>query len=105
MMRAIWNGVVLAESAHTELLEGHYYFPPGTVKPEFLRRSTTQINCPWKGMADFCHLEVDGERCENAAWYFPAPKPEAREIRNYIAFGDSVEIEIVEAQAVCLSGQ
>ena len=38
MPRALWNGVVIAESAHTEIVEGNYYFPPGSLRQEFFRR-------------------------------------------------------------------
>ena len=50
MPRAIWNGVVLAESEHTEQVEGNHYFPPSAVRREHLRESTTHTHCPWKGV-------------------------------------------------------
>ncbi len=104
MMRAIWNGVIVAESAQTELLLGNHYFPPGTVNAQYLRRSAAQKNCPWIGTADFLHLEVGGERVENACWFYPSPRPEAREIRNYVAFGEAVEIQMTETAAFSMAG-
>ena len=35
MPKAIWNGVVLAESDACRIVEGHYYFPPEAVKPDY----------------------------------------------------------------------
>jgi len=36
MARAIWNGVVIAESDATVMVEGNHYFPPTAVKREYL---------------------------------------------------------------------
>lgn len=105
MIRAKWNGVVIAESNQTELLEGIYYFPPGTVKQQYLQRSAKVTNCTWKGTAEFSDLVVDGLQCENAAWTFPSPKIEVRDIRGYVAFTDDVEVTVVELQNFCMAGQ
>ena len=50
MAKAIWNGVVLAESEKYELVEGNVYFPPGSVKTEYHRDSDSHPECPWKGL-------------------------------------------------------
>ena len=39
MAKATWNGAVLAESDNSILVEGNIYFPPDSVKREFLRDS------------------------------------------------------------------
>jgi len=104
MVRAIWNGVVLATSEHTELLEGQHYFPPGTVDAAHLVRSSTMQNCLWKGVSQHFHIEVNGQVNPDAAWCFPEPKPEARDLRNYIAFNDTVSIEIVAINDLCVAG-
>ena len=41
---------MLAESAHTEMVEGNHYFPPDMVLREHLRDSATHTSCPWKGL-------------------------------------------------------
>ena len=43
-------------------------------------------------MASYYDVEVDGERLEAAAWYYPDPKPAAREISGYVAFGKGVRV-------------
>lgn len=46
MVRARWNGAVIAESDDTVVVEGSHYFPAGSVNQEYLvpgRRSTV---CP-----------------------------------------------------------
>lgn len=61
MPRAIWNGTVVAESDRCVVVEGNQYFPPGTVKPEHLRPSATHTTCPWKGVASYYDVVVNGE--------------------------------------------
>jgi uncharacterized protein (DUF427 family) len=68
--RATLNGVTLAESDHTEIVEGNHYFPPGSVNRDLFRESATSTHCPWKGDASHLSVEVDGTRVEDAAWYY-----------------------------------
>ncbi|MDX9959071.1 MAG: DUF427 domain-containing protein, partial [Spirochaetia bacterium] len=49
MIRAEWQGTILAESENTTVIEGNHYFPPGDVHMQFLQKSTTHTVCPWKG--------------------------------------------------------
>ncbi len=39
MVKAIWSGVVLAESDKYEMVEGNVYTPPQSVKREYFRDS------------------------------------------------------------------
>ena len=91
-MRAIWNNRVIAESDDTIVVERNHYFPKESVKAEFLKNSGTHTTCPWKGLASYYTLDVDGRQNPDAAWYYPEPKPEAANIANYIAFWKGVEI-------------
>ncbi len=91
-MKAIWNNTVLAESDETIVIEGNHYFPPESIKREFFKASDTHSTCPWKGVASYYTLEVDGQRNEDAAWYYPETSDLARKIKNYIAFWKGVEI-------------
>ncbi len=93
MATARWNGIVLAESDHCRMVEGNYYFPPDSVHREYLKPSRAHSLCFWKGLASYCHIEVDGARNHNAAWYYPAPTWLAKRIKNYVAFWNGVEIE------------
>jgi len=92
MPRAIWNGVVLAESAATRIVEGNHYFPPDTIQKYHLKKSDTHTTCPWKGVASYYHVVADGKVNEDAAWYYPDPKPAAMEIKDHIAFWKGVEV-------------
>lgn len=92
-MKAIWNGLVLAESDHTELVEGNHYFPPETINRDCFRQSDRHTTCPWKGVASYYDITDGQETVRNAAWYYPDPKPAAANIRDHVAFYGMVEIE------------
>ncbi len=92
MIQAIWNGVVLAQSEHTEIVEGNHYFPPEAINRAFFRDSDRHTTCPWKGVASYYDVVVDGQEVRNAAWYYPEPKPAAQNIRNHVAFYRMIQI-------------
>lgn len=91
-MKATWNGAVLAESDATRVVEGNHYFPPESLRREHFEASATHTLCGWKGEASYETVVVDGRRNEDAAWYYPEPKPAAGEIRGYVAFWRGVEV-------------
>jgi uncharacterized protein (DUF427 family) len=91
-MKAIWNGVVLAESDRTVVVEGNHYFPAESLRREFFRDSSHHTTCGWKGEASYYHVEVDGQRNDNAAWYYPDPKEAARQIKGHVAFWKGVQV-------------
>jgi uncharacterized protein (DUF427 family) len=91
-MKAIWNNTVLAESNETIQVEGNPYFPPQAIKNEFFKPSSTHTTCPWKGLASYYTLEVDGQKNADAAWYYPQPKDAAKQIAGYVAFWKGVKI-------------
>lgn len=93
MAKAIWNGVVLAESTHTEMVEGNHYFPPNSINHEYFTASSHHTTCHWKGVASYFTLEVNGKKNENAAWFYPSPKDAARNIKDHVAFWRGVQVE------------
>jgi uncharacterized protein (DUF427 family) len=93
MAKASWGGKVIAESDTTVVVEGNQYFPPEAVKKELLKPSSHTTVCPWKGTAHYYHIEVNGMQNDNAAWYYPEPKPAAAEIKDRIAFWRGVRVE------------
>ncbi len=93
MLKAVWKITILAESENTISIEGNHYFPPGDVKQEYLVESDYRTRCPWKGLAHYYDLVVDGEKKENAVWSYPDPKEKARHITGYFAFGKGVTVE------------
>ena len=92
MATAKWNGVVIAESDDTVVVENNHYFPRSAVRADVLRGSGTHTVCPWKGTASYYSLVVDGATNPDAAWYYENPKPAAAEITDRIAFWRGVEV-------------
>jgi len=90
---ARWNGAVIAESDDTVIVEGNHYFPPESVNEALLEASDSHTNCPWKGVASYKSLLVDGKRNPDAVWYYPDPKPAAAEIKGRYAFWKVVTVE------------
>jgi uncharacterized protein (DUF427 family) len=94
MARAIWNGAVIAESDDCIVIEGNQYFPPDSVKRQYLQVSATHSLCPWKGTASYYDLVVGGRTNKDAAWFYPKPKDAAKQIANYVAFWHGVAVEV-----------
>ncbi len=98
MAKATWNGVVLAESDKYEMVEGNVYFPPESVKGEYLTEGDRQYTCPWKGETRYHDIVVEGKINKNAAWSYPEPKEAAKNIKGHVAFergflGKGVKVE------------
>ena len=91
-LQAVFNGTVVAESDRTKSVEGNYYFPPDSIRPEFFRESSLHTVCPWKGLASYYTVEVDGRRTKDAAWFYARPSFLARRIKGYVAFWKGVEV-------------
>ena len=91
-MKAVWNNVTIAESNDTVVVENNHYFPTASVKQDYLQASDTHSTCPWKGEASYYHIAVNDQVNEDAAWYYPKPKPGAEQVKDRIAFWKGVEI-------------
>lgn len=94
-VRATANGVTVAESDRTVVVEGNRYFPPDAVDRRYLRQSETHTRCPWKGRASYYDVVVDHLALPDAAWYYPKPWPLARRIRDHVAFWHGVTVDEV----------
>lgn len=92
-MKAVWKGVVIADSDDTVLVEGNHYFPEASLNRAYVTFSNHRSTCPWKGQANYYSLLVDGELNPDAAWYYPDPRPEAEQVRGRVAFWKGVSIE------------
>jgi uncharacterized protein (DUF427 family) len=99
-VRAVWNGVVLADSADTVVVEGNHYFPPESVNRQYFTPSSSHTVCPWKGIASYHTVVVDGGSNRDAAWFYPHPSLLARRIKGRVAFWHGVRVEPVDAEPV-----
>ena len=84
---------VIAESDDTVVVEGNHYFPKEAIKPGYFQESSTHTICPWKGVASYYSLQIDGQTNRDAAWYYPEPKDAARQVKDRVAFWKGVKVE------------
>lgn len=91
-MKATWNGITLAESDDTVVVEGNHYFPAHALRREYFAESETHTFCPWKGEASYFDVQVNGETNKDAAWYYASPKQAAANIRDRVAFWKGVSV-------------
>ena len=91
-MKAIWNEQLIAESDDTIVIENNHYFPPASLNQDYLEASEHTSYCGWKGEANYYHIVVGGQTNPDAAWTYREPKPDAAEIKDYVAFWKGVEI-------------
>jgi uncharacterized protein (DUF427 family) len=91
-MKATWKGAVLAESDETIVVEGNHYFPDHSIDRSYFVESMAHTNCPWKGVASYYDISVNGEVNKDAAWFYPDPKEAAVNIRDRIAFWKGVVV-------------
>ena len=96
MAKAIWNGVILAESDKYEMVDGNVYFPPESVHKEYLHDNGRDYTCPWKGQADYYDIIVADKVNSDAAWSYADPKTAAMHMKEHVAFerGKGVAIEM-----------
>jgi uncharacterized protein (DUF427 family) len=92
MAQATWNGKVLAKSDRCETVEGNLYFPPDALDKTYFAESDTHTTCPWKGVASYYNVVVEGEVNRDAAWYYPQAKEAAKNIEGYVAFWRGVQV-------------
>ncbi|MFD2029865.1 DUF427 domain-containing protein [Ancylobacter dichloromethanicus] len=59
MMKAVWNGAVIAEADKTEIVEGNHYFSAGVVAERILSAQRYSNGLPVEGN---CQLLLDCRR-------------------------------------------
>jgi uncharacterized protein (DUF427 family) len=93
MTKAVFDGVVLAESSDVKVVEGMTYFPIDSVDMERLTESSTTSRCFWKGKASYWHVEGQSDTAANAAFAYERPWPLARRlVTDRVAFWQGVQI-------------
>jgi len=91
-IKALWQGTVVAESDDTVAIEGNQYFPLSAIQKKYFEDSDTRTSCPWKGVASYFHVTVNGERHDDAAWWYPEPKSGAEQVKDRVAFWVGIEV-------------
>ena len=86
MAVARWNDATLTETDKYEVIESYVYFPPGSVKWQYFKKTNNYYTCPRKGKAVYYDLVAEGRVIKDGAWSYPEPEEAAKHIRGYIAF-------------------
>ena len=92
MVKAVWNGVTIADSDDTVVVENNHYFPVNAIDPALLKPSATTTVCGWKGTANYYTLVAGGAENKDAAWYYADPKSAAANIKGRLAFWKGVKV-------------
>jgi len=98
-MKATLNGTVIAEAAKEDLIsiEGNWYFPPSSVNHEYLSKSPTPYNCPWKGDCQYFNVKDGDAELQDRAFSYPTPYPSAfdrvgKDFSGYVTFWKEVRV-------------
>jgi len=98
-MRAVVGDLVVAEAPEEDLvrIEGNWYFPQSSLTEGLLVESSTPYTCPWKGAAQYWHLQTDDGLIEDVAWSYPdlydgAVERVGRDFAGHVAFGKDVSV-------------
>ncbi|KAH9989685.1 hypothetical protein BJV74DRAFT_837834 [Russula compacta] len=92
MVKAIFNGIVVAESSNTAFVENNHYFPSEDIKVDLVLSDTT-YTCPHKGNASYYSAKIDGAHVKDVAWVYPEPTSKT-EIKGKYAF-DKSQVQLV----------
>ena len=94
------GGQVVADSRRTWVifetgLPPRWYFPPEDVRQDLLEPSDLRTTCAYKGRASYWSVRAGGELEDDVVWTYRLPLPDAREVRDMLAFfNERVEIEV-----------
>ncbi len=85
------DGVTVADSkAPVILYETHlptrYYLPKTDVRMDLLRATETHTACPYKGVASYYSVEIDGQTHDDLVWWYPSPLAESAPIAGMVCF-------------------
>ena len=104
-VRIVLNGETVADTHRPILLyeTGYlprYYIPKLDVRMDLLRDSDTVTRCPYKGLAHYYSVQVNGNVYDDIAWYYPHATSESAPIAGgYICFYDE-RVDSVEVDGV-----
>jgi len=84
---------LVATSDDLVMVEGNAYFPLPSVPEGVLQPSSTTSVCPWKGVASYYDVHIDGQVIPDGAFTYRHPSPLARRIKGRVAFWKGIEID------------
>ena len=94
------DGHTIAEAAHSvHLYETdlpvRYYVPLTSIDVSKLKPSGATSQCPYKGQAEYYHVEIDGKEHKDIVWFYNQPTIECAAITGLCCFyNEKVDISI-----------
>jgi uncharacterized protein (DUF427 family) len=90
-VQVIVDGEIVADSRRSVFLfetgmPTRYYVPIADTRLDTFSPSRYISRCPYKGIANYYHLTVNGSRHENVVWYYPDPVREAERVKGLVCF-------------------
>ena len=93
MAKAVFDGVVIADSDDVKRVEGITYFPVSSVDRSRLIETPTTSQCFWKGKARYYSVEGNSDIAVDAAFHYEKPWPLARKlVTDRIGFWREVKV-------------
>ena len=92
-MKATLNGHVIADSDNIVEAGGYQYFPPSSVRTEWLEKAAkTESDRACPHGVQFYDVLIDGERHARAAWSYEAPRPSMQHVGGRFGFWEDVQV-------------
>ena len=92
-MKAVLNEHEIAASDDIVSVGGYEYFPPTSVRLEWLEKSPKtahDLECPHG--VQFYDVVINGERHIRNAWSYEAPQPKMEPVRDRFGFWEDVVV-------------
>jgi len=92
-MKAILDGHQVASSDDIVEAGGYHYFPPESVRMEWLEKTDktdNDLRCPHG--VQFYDVVIDGVRHPRNAWSYEAPQPKMAQVANRFGFWEDVQV-------------
>lgn len=85
------EGVTVAESSRPSLLfetnlPTRYYLPAEDVQMEYLTPTDSHSRCPYKGIASYWNVTINGKEYKDIVWSYPDPIAETPKIKGLLCF-------------------
>ena len=90
-IEVVIDGVKVADSRSARFLyetglPTRYYLPKTDVRMDLLEPTDLHTECPYKGVASYYDVVINGARHENVVWWYPFPTQESSRIAGYVSF-------------------
>jgi len=74
-----------------------YYVPLTSIDVSKLKRSETKSQCPYKGEAEYYHVEIEGKEYNDIVWFYDRPTVECAAVTGLCCFyNEKVDVSIMD---------